>query len=590
MKKSTCVLVGMVFAMSAATTLRADDTPYPIGHCYGEQAMTNTIKFDLPNADISAAIFIPASYAATVTGDELTAIRVAMNTKLKVQELTAWVREDLAGENLASKTIEGAKVAKGWNDLRLTTPYAITGKGFYIGYTFRQTSATKAILNLSRPGTGSLYLKGGKDEWADRSEEGILCVEGLVEGSVRPAVNAALVTTSMPKYFILTNQELTGAVEVRNLGTETITGVDLDIECGGAEKKTLHIDADIPYGTSAKLPVNTTLSINSADPEMHPVKFTLAAVSGKEDPDMSNNSATHTFVVRSQGFNRKVFIEEFTTEKCVNCPRIAGWLHNVLEKKGDKVDVVCHHAGYYEDWLTLPADKEYLWLFGPKGTFAPALMIDRVAFAEQEYPTVCPISEDEIADQIDLRLGEISTARLTVDCDRFDSDATELTVNVKCERADENSMTYDSRLNVFLVENDVPAQSQAGGDENYMHQHVKRALNSTWGEEIKWNGTSYDYSIRFRLDPAWDKTKMQVVAMIYNFDRYDCRNNAIENCASVDLKNGTLVSGIEGTFSGSAENVEAVYDLWGNRLESPAPGVNIIRMSDGSSRKVIIRR
>ncbi len=63
------------------------------------------------------------------------------------------------------------------------------------------------------------------------------CVEGLVEGSVRPAVNAALVTTSMPKYFILTNQELTGAVEVRNLGTETITGVDLDIECGGAEKK-----------------------------------------------------------------------------------------------------------------------------------------------------------------------------------------------------------------------------------------------------------------------------------------------------------------------------------------------------------------
>ena len=136
-------------------------------------------------------------------------------------------------------------------------------------------------------------------------------------------------------------------------------------------------------------------------------------------------------MVRSQGFNRKVFIEEFTTEKCVNCPRIAGWLHNVLEKKGDKVDVVCHHAGYYEDWLTLPADKEYLWLFGPKGTFAPALMIDRVAFAEQEYPTVCPISEDEIADQIDLRLGEISTARLTVDCDRFDSDATELTVNVE---------------------------------------------------------------------------------------------------------------------------------------------------------------
>ncbi len=465
MKKFTCVLVGMVFAMSAATTLRADDTPYPIGHCYGEQAMTNTIKFDLPNADISAAIFIPASYAATVTGDELTAIRVAMNTKLKVQELTAWVREDLAGENLASKTIEGAKVAKGWNDLRLTTPYAITGKGFYIGYTFRQTSATKAILNLSRPGTGSLYLKGGKDEWADRSEEGILCVEGLVEGSVRPAVNAALVTTSMPKYFILTNQELTGAVEVRNLGTETITGVDLDIECGGAEKKTLHIDADIPYGTSAKLPVNTTLGINSADPEMHPVKFTLAAVSGKEDPDMSNNSATHTFVVRSQGFNRKVFIEEFTTEKCVNCPRIAGWLHNVLEKKGDKVDVVCIMPVIMKTGSHCPPTRNISGSSVPKvHSLRPHDRPRGVCRAGISHGM--PHFEDEIADQIDLRLGEISTARLTVDCDRFRQRRTELTVNVKCERADENSMTYDSRLNVFLVENDVPAQSQAGGDEN----------------------------------------------------------------------------------------------------------------------------
>ncbi len=59
-----------------------------------------------------------------------------------------------------------------------------------------------------------------------------------------------------------------------------------------------------------------------------------------------------------------------------------------------------------------PPTKEYLWLFGPKGTFAPALMIDRVAFAEQEYPTVCPISEDEIAEtKIDLRLGSERSPR-----------------------------------------------------------------------------------------------------------------------------------------------------------------------------------
>ena len=33
----------------------------------------------------------------------------------------------------------------------------------------------------------------------------------------------------------------------------------------------------------------------------------------------------------AMGFKRKVLLEEFTTESCPNCPRVAGYLHAALE-------------------------------------------------------------------------------------------------------------------------------------------------------------------------------------------------------------------------------------------------------------------
>lgn len=592
MKKIIRILFGLMFVMSASAPAFAEEAPYPIGLCYGEKAKENVIKFDLPNADISAAVFIPASYAGTVAGDKLTTVRVAMNTKLKVQSLTAWIREDLNGENLAEASIEGAKVAKGWNEIKLATPYDITGKGFYIGYTFKQTSSTKAILNLSRPGSQSLLLKGGKDDWTDRSDEGTLCVEGLVKGDVRPAVNAALVSASMPKYFILANGDVSGSVEVRNLGTETITGLDLEMACEGVDTKSLHVDTDIPYGTSVLVPVSTEFGINSTEPARQEVTLTITGVSGQEDPDMSNNTTRCTFEVKEKGFNRNVFIEEFTTEKCPNCPRVAGFLHEVLESgKYPGLEAVCHHSGYYTDWLTIPADNEYTWLYGPKGTFAPAIMMDRVPYAGEDYAPFLPISADEIAEWVELRLGEISLAKVSVDCDKFDSEATSLTVTAKCERVDENSLSYNSRLTIYLVEDDIKAKSQAGtsDDEEYYHQHVTRAVNSAWGQEIKWNGTDYDYTCTFKLDKAWDKTKMKVVAMIGSFDKYEPTGCPVENCSSIALTDGQGTAAVGSIATDTDAHAEGVYDLWGNRLESPAKGVNIIRMSDGTAKKVIIR-
>ncbi len=56
-----------------------------------------------------------------------------------------------------------------------------------------------------------------------------------MEGCAHPARNGALVSAETPEYFIITDNSLSGKVTVRNLGTETINGFDLEMTVEGTE-------------------------------------------------------------------------------------------------------------------------------------------------------------------------------------------------------------------------------------------------------------------------------------------------------------------------------------------------------------------
>ena len=68
----------------AGNNASAQTEPYHLGPCYGEIAKEeNRIAYDMgENVDISAAVYIPASYAATVAGGP-DHTRVASNSKIK---------------------------------------------------------------------------------------------------------------------------------------------------------------------------------------------------------------------------------------------------------------------------------------------------------------------------------------------------------------------------------------------------------------------------------------------------------------------------------------------------------------------------
>ena len=80
-----------------------------------------------------------------------------------------------------------------------------------------------------------------------------------------------------------------------------------------------------------------------------------------------------------------------------------------------------------------------------------------------------------------------------------------------------------------------------------------------------------------------DKTKVKVVALLI-----DRSSSLIVNAAQTVVSDYDPTS-MERLNAVTSEGEGVIYDLNGRKLSAPQKGINIIRMSDGMSRKVLVK-
>ena len=85
------------------------------------------------------------------------------------------------------------------------------------------------------------------------------------------------------------------------------------------------------------------------------------------------------------------------------------------------------------------------------------------------------------------------------------------------------------------------------------------------------------------MNAGWKPENMRVVAFVSNHDTGNPNNCEVYNAEEVPVTDG---SGVEGII-GDEPVISAIYDLSGQRIEKFRKGVNIVRYSDGSVRKVM---
>lgn len=574
-------LAMLLFGASA----RAEDVSgYPIGKCDGELNTTSKVKHPTAGDWVSSAVYINPETAATIGGNHIDQMHVGLCSTIHVEKVSVWVRSELSGENLVETTVDVDALQKGWNMIDLETPYNIPtdGKGFYLGYSILQDGRCAGPALLKEPGNGSFYYQPGEAEWEDKSDEYTLCLEGMVYGDNLPKYNVTLNSVTPQPVFIMSDGNLKCVASVRNRGTIVVTGLDFKVEVSdAAEPVTAHADCSIPFGEIGEVAFTVNPVLTSA-PESCDMKVTVTAVNGNADEDATDNNASASFSVMEDAFPRTVIVEEFTTERCPNCPAAATKLHSILEnpKYSDNVVAVCHHAGYYYDSFTTDFDKEYEWFYNANGgTYAPAMMLDRTPTVESSTPVFFPSSEAMLSEEIDKRLGFPSTISVNVKASKNDK---ELSATVSGKRI--GDADGDLYVTIFLVENDVKAIDQSGSGEGYLHQHINRAVNSTWGTPLEWSGDEYTSSCTFKLDDSWNFNNMEIIAMVNRYDANDPNNCAVENAGRVYLSE----SGVEDIVTEGERTVTGYYDMTGRRLsEKPANGIYITTYSDGSALKSV---
>lgn len=212
---------------------------------------------------------------------------------------------------------------------------------------------------------------------------------------------------------------------------------------------------------------------------------------------------------------RNVLIEDFTGQRCVNCPKATEILASVSELYGhDKVIPVAIHCGPFgfagnakTVGLMTDTGKEYWnrWFDNSQGQ--PVARINRLA-APDDYNN-WPLA-------IVAEMKKTTDVRITV-TPKFDGK--ELTILAGATAANPRT----AKLQLWIVEDNIVAmQSMPDGSTNreYVHNHVFRtAVNGTWGEDVNMQSTVNEdkmlkHSVTLKDD--WKINDLSIVAFVYD--------------------------------------------------------------------------
>ncbi len=214
------------------------------------------------------------------------------------------------------------------------------------------------------------------------------------------------------------------------------------------------------------------------------------------------------------GFTKKVLLEEFTGEWCVNCPDGANILHGIISKYPTKLIAAAVHQG---DWLELDQLNQLSSHLGGIAGY-PRAAINRV-------PAVGTSNGQDGMVVYSRGNWEANAVRL-MDADQqqtakiglaIESNIADNFLTLKIHTGFKTTDSRDTRLTVYLLEDSVQAQSQTGAPSNpYFHQHVlRRVISRPLGDSIQLNSGNYAFKSYEKIDiSGYKQTQLKVVAFI----------------------------------------------------------------------------
>lgn len=507
--------------------------------------------------------------------------------------------------------------------------------GVVVGYTYTQKTTKKngEFTDECYPiavgqGTDGLLAYGNlgqdatKEGWFNVSSEYVACIQLIVEkeGGFPDDLGIAQVATNP---MLKPDEKLPFEFYVNNSGSKACTNASFDVLLDNKSVAELTLPKDGSISDEyVKLGATLDLSEYNLENGAHVLGVKVKKVNG-EDPsgDTSDDLAAAQFRVYTETTPRQYnLVEQFTSTSCVYCPWGYESLRALAKSRNDIAWVAVHgdlDPNNPDPYTNSNAEP----LLGYSASGYPSANFNRFnlggnqiatniatqneqydAFAEQMGNLLD--QEDEIAPSVvNLQM----ETNLTVGDNPNLKDATlNITVTGKGVKG-AGKILEGATLGLYVTENGVKSKqySPSGWIGTYNHENVLRVIGTQnpWGDVITWNGDefvmSYEVTIpKKQYNYNENKNTLNAVAFVSlpfvvtvdgkNYYNADLNNVWVNQCQFLELPKGEATA-IKGVETSENATVVARYAADGSEVSAPVKGINILKLSDGTTRKVVVK-
>lgn len=525
-------------------------------------------------------------------------------------------------DDLKSVSLTGSSKA-GWNEVLFDEPFTLdttTVSGLLIGFDYTQLSSnTNAAYPLALTGTGEnggflVYMNsqfpsyyGGEGWYPMDTSYGNLCVQLLVERESDFDPYDISLKAAYPFPFSKVGEQKEVYVVCKNVGSKTITssefGIEIDGKDAGSYTSTTSVGSSKAY---IKVPVTVPSDLAVGE---HSLKIYAKSVEGAAPVGNKGDDAiTTSFKVYSESFaHQKQLVEHFTSQYCTYCPYGYNNLNALCDMRDDVAWVSVH--GNMSSGTDIYTVSEGAYILSYATTGYPSAAFNRywIVGSDEIATTIsyqnATTGANYLSQVIDVSNADYPAFATVNISTKYDASTRKLDVTVSGDLTNEwkETLGEDAVVTVYLTEDSLVSKQLNGSTwiQKYPHNHVlRKVVSSPLGDVLKVaDDNSYENTYNVALGMQWKPKNMNVVAFVSRPIIYDTTQQAfttaiddawVTNTNSVILYDET--AGIEGIQSAGAEGVETVrYNVNGVRLDAPAKGLNIVKYSDGTVRKEMVK-
>lgn len=586
---------------------------------------------------------IPASYYESYVGSKIVGMRFLTMTSTKVTPAIYL----LSGNNLYS-AIEGKEITtkaspfksdnsgfeQNWNEVTFDKPYTIESgsDGLMVGLAYTQSTkksgddyAEECYPFLAGPNSDQNALVfvnadlGKGAGWQPAANQYCLCVQLILEkegGFPDDLSMLGAYTNSMVK----PSDKLPIQFYVKNLGSKEAEGefsVSIDDQELGSFK------AEKLIGTaSSELGVNVDLASLNLAAGPHTVGVKVKSVNGEEPVgNLTDDAAYAQFRVYTNSTDRQYnLVEHFTSWTCVYCPYGYESLRELQKQRDDVAWVAIHgdQSADNPDPHTL-ADASPITQYSISGF--PSFNLNRFNVGGSMIGVGMPSTDptknaEQFSKILDLEK-DMAPAQLTLDmksnfelADKPNLQDSKLTITVTGKGVKDAAKVLNNAVLGLYITEDGLTGKQYGKNGNgwytkYNHDNtlIAIATENPWGDEIVWDGDNFEktYEITIPKKTVSYTTGKTLNAVAFvslpfvieqdgkNYYNGDIDNVWVNQCFFMDINKGET-TGIK-TINGADSNATVVarFAADGTQISAPVKGVNILKMSDGTTRKVMVK-